>query len=171
MRDWQGLIDAIDREIHREESPFRTGKRNPGATEQVIRAAERRLDFRFDPVYREYLTHVDGWVQFNAVEASLYGLDELGAPAWAGEQSILAEWSREYREVVVPLGMPDLSDMLLVGGSAQIGLFMLLVPPAASSAAGRVVELTDEPQIHADFHAYLEKELTFWKFCNEPEDD
>lgn len=51
---------------------------NPGASEEAIAAAEKRLGFSLPPSYREFLRHHDGWPRFFD-GATLLGTEALGA--------------------------------------------------------------------------------------------
>ncbi|WP_328435808.1 SMI1/KNR4 family protein [Nocardia puris] len=169
MRDWETLIASISREIDRaDRSAPIDGQPRPGATEHAITAAEHRLGFAFDPVYREFLGHVDGWPHFNADESTLYSLDELGSDAWREDCRDLVDWGAPYTEFVAdPLGMPPLERMLLASGRYRLTLSLLLVPPEDSGANGRVVQVGSELTVHDDFYTYLSAELESWTFYND----
>jgi hypothetical protein len=51
---------------------------NPGASDEAIDRAEKRLGFALPPSYREFLTHHDGWPRFFD-GATLLGTDALGS--------------------------------------------------------------------------------------------
>jgi hypothetical protein len=79
---WPELVTRL-REIQTEVqrlAPFRDIGLvpNPGASEDAIAAAEKRLGFELPPSYCEFLQHHDGWARFFD-GATLLGTDALGA--------------------------------------------------------------------------------------------
>jgi hypothetical protein len=78
---WPALVARL-REVQTEVqrlAPFRDIGLvpNPGASEEAIAAAEKRLGFALPPSYRDFLSHHDGWPRFFD-GATLLGTEALG---------------------------------------------------------------------------------------------
>ncbi|WP_231707101.1 SMI1/KNR4 family protein [Tsukamurella sputi] len=78
---WRELIDAVvvqkARLVRADPELYETSAPNPGATEEQLLAAERRLGHRLPEQYREFLTVANGWNGWGGISGRLLGCESM----------------------------------------------------------------------------------------------
>ncbi|MFJ4651046.1 SMI1/KNR4 family protein [Nocardia sp. NPDC088792] len=165
---WRQLLDSLLQQHRRragadpEKDPLIPPK--AGATEQQLRAAERRLGFRLDPQYREFLSIADGWDGYNFGE-DLLGTSDLGSgPRWDEAVESLHWFVDDIGpDAARSLRIPDdYADSYLPIADR----LCLALKDTSQGAAGSIFSLyIDWGGIWPDLSSYLKAELrqmTYW---------
>ena len=101
MVDWEPIIDdklAASEAVHKVEDYRGPSQLQPGATEEQLLDAEKRLGTRLPSQYRELLTVTNGWT-FHTSGHSLMSTQRLGDGVWSpGNTVIEAYGDREPAE-------------------------------------------------------------------------
>lgn len=178
MTDWRTLIDTqtslrpklIDLGINGGDTAV-----GAPASESAIAAAEKRLGYRIDAGYREFLSVASGW-RLQHSQWNLHSADELGneilieAPdptqpmyrmPWAEAIDLRQHsWGTYINGLEFPPEITDWNEVIPIGGTDGLGgeIYMLCTPlDEVPRPPGPIFEVDQGPVLRYEtFAAYLE---------------